>query len=69
MLYTRFVIGEDTLSSTSVFSFCHWAIFSRLIKSFIWVLLLGIIGSYVMSTLPLKEGEHQAENVSGHAVD
>ena len=25
--------------------------------------LMGIIGSYVMWTLPLKEGEHQAENV------
>ena len=35
MLYTRFVIGEETLSSTSVFNFCHCAIFSRLIKSFI----------------------------------
>jgi len=27
MLYTRFVIGEETLSSTSVFSFSHPAIF------------------------------------------
>jgi hypothetical protein len=27
MLYTRFVIGEETLSSTSVFNFSHWAIF------------------------------------------
>jgi hypothetical protein len=27
MLYTRFVIGEDTLSSTRVFNFSHWAIF------------------------------------------
>ena len=35
MLYTRFVIGEETLSSTSVFNFCHWAIFSTTIKSLI----------------------------------
>jgi hypothetical protein len=27
MLYTRLVIGEETLSSTSVFSFSHPAIF------------------------------------------
>jgi hypothetical protein len=27
MLYTRFVIGDETLSSTSVFSFSHPAIF------------------------------------------
>jgi hypothetical protein len=27
MLYTRFVIGEETLSSTSAFSFSHPAIF------------------------------------------
>ena len=26
MLYTRFVIGEETLSSTSVFNFSHCAI-------------------------------------------
>src|SRR5262249_55110585 len=53
MLYTRFVIGDETLSSTSVFNFCHCAIFSRLIKSFIlgpviWALSVG----YVMWTLP-----------------
>src|SRR5579862_8984101 len=35
MLYTRFVIGEETLSSTSAFSFSHPAIFSTAIKSFI----------------------------------
>jgi hypothetical protein len=35
MLYTRFVIGEETLSSTSVFNFCHCAIFSTTIKSLI----------------------------------
>jgi len=35
MLYTRFVIGEDTLSSTIAFSFVHPAIFSTAIKSFI----------------------------------
>jgi hypothetical protein len=36
MLYTRFVIGEETLSSTSVFNFSHWAIFSIATKSFIF---------------------------------
>src|SRR5579871_1319722 len=35
MLYTRFVIGEETLSSTSAFSFSQWASFSTSIKSFI----------------------------------
>src|ERR1700689_797187 len=35
MLYTRFVIGEETLSSTSAFNFCHCAIFSNAINSFI----------------------------------
>jgi len=41
MLYTRFVIGEETLSSTSVFNFCHCAIFSRLINSFIQAPVIG----------------------------
>jgi hypothetical protein len=30
---------------------------------------MGIIGSYVMWTLPLNEREHQAENVFGYAVN
>jgi len=30
---------------------------------------MGIIGSYVMWTLPPKKGEHQAENVSGCAFN
>ncbi len=36
-VYALPVISEETctLSRTSVFNFCHWAIFSRLIKSFI----------------------------------
>ena len=34
MLYTLLVIGDETLSSTSVFNFCHCAIFSTAIKSF-----------------------------------
>src|SRR6202790_3909032 len=33
MLYTRFVIGDETLSSTIPFNFSHWAIFSTAIKS------------------------------------
>src|ERR1035437_10271602 len=36
MLYTRFVIGEETLSSTSAFNFSHWAILSITTKSFIF---------------------------------
>jgi hypothetical protein len=36
MLYTRFVIGEETLSSTSAFNFSHWAIFSIATNSFIF---------------------------------
>src|SRR5580658_7861032 len=36
MLYTRFVIGEETLSSTSAFNFSHSAIFSSTTKSFIF---------------------------------
>ena len=35
MLYTRRVIGEETLSSTSAFNLCHSAVFSTTIKSFI----------------------------------
>src|SRR5580704_11282927 len=35
MLYTRLVIGEETLSSTIVFSFSHPTIFCTAIKSFI----------------------------------
>jgi hypothetical protein len=35
MLYTRRVIGEETLSSTSAFNFCHSAIFFTTINSFI----------------------------------
>src|SRR5580658_2921127 len=36
MLYTRFVIGDDTLSSTRDFNFSHCAIFSIAINSFIF---------------------------------
>src|SRR5579863_3120685 len=36
MLYTRFVIGEETLSRTSIFSFSQWAIFSVATNSFIF---------------------------------
>jgi hypothetical protein len=58
LLYTRFVIGELTLSSASAFSFSHPAILSPAIKSSILgsfcSLLLGIIGSYVMSASATK---------------
>ena len=43
MLYTRRVIGEETLSSTSAFNLCHSAIFSTAIKSFI---LRPVVGPY-----------------------
>ncbi len=49
MLYTRFVMGELTLSSTRAFSFVHPAIFCTAIKSSFWILLMGTIGSCVMS--------------------
>jgi hypothetical protein len=43
MLYTLFVMGEETLSSTRAFNFCHCAIFSTAIKS----LILGpVVGPY-----------------------
>jgi hypothetical protein len=54
MLYTRFVIGEETLSGTSVFSYSHPSSFSTTTRSVTFrSLLLGINGGYVMSTLPL----------------
>src|SRR5262249_49427125 len=61
MLYTRFVIGDDTLSSTICFNFSHCAGFSTTVRSCIvgplWSLLLGNIGSCFMWTLP-RVGEH-----------
>src|ERR1035438_1814499 len=64
MLYTLFVIGEETLSSTIAFSFVHPAIFSTAIKSVIFgsfcSLLLSIIASLVMRTTPLVRRGHQA---------
>jgi hypothetical protein len=41
MLYTRFVIGEETLSSTIPFSFSQPAIFCTAIKSLILFLVIG----------------------------
>jgi hypothetical protein len=35
MLYTRRVIGEETLSSTSAFNRCHSADFSTVLREFI----------------------------------
>jgi hypothetical protein len=43
MLYTRLVIGEDTLSKTKAFSFSQWASFSITIKS---VILGPVVGQY-----------------------
>src|SRR5258706_14370111 len=43
MLYTRRVIGDETLSSTSAFSLCHSEAFSTTIKSCI---SLPVIGHY-----------------------
>ena len=45
MLYTRLVIGDETLSRTSAFNFCHCAIFSSTIESFIVGPFMAIIGS------------------------
>jgi hypothetical protein len=45
-LYTRFVIGEETLSSTSVFNLRHSAALFANANSFISVLLMGHIGSH-----------------------
>src|ERR1700691_4583827 len=59
MLYTLFVIGEETLSSTSVFNFSHWAIFSTAINSFIWC---PDVGHYRVATVDISvcPGEDQA---------
>src|SRR5260370_25505555 len=46
MLYTRRVIGEETLSSTSAFNLCHSASFSTTIKSFIQDLIMVHITSH-----------------------
>jgi hypothetical protein len=51
MLYTRFVIGELTLSRTRDFIRRHSAALSTTVNSFILCLLLGNIGS--PTTLPL----------------
>src|SRR5271169_6496640 len=61
MLYTRFVIGEDTLSSTIAFSFVHPAIFSTAIKSFILGPFNGHYRNSVMWTLPRDCRAHQAK--------
>jgi hypothetical protein len=57
MLYTRFVIGEETLSSTSVFSSPTLRAFQLQLNQSFVSLLLGIIVSHVMWTLPLS-GTH-----------
>src|ERR1700693_5003329 len=66
MLYTRFVIGEETLSSTSAFTSSHRAIFPNTIISFILgVLLFGIIGH---SNITSWAGHLQEEcDLTGHA--
>jgi hypothetical protein len=55
------VIGEETLSSTSVFSFSQPAILRTAIKSVIFR-LMGNIGSYVMWTLPRCGGNIKRES-------
>ena len=51
MLYTRFVIGEETLSSTRAFNISYWAIFSIATKSFMFSLFMGIIDAVPRSGL------------------
>ena len=61
MLYTRFVIGEETLSRTSAFNFCHCAIFSTAIKSCISGPFMSIIGHLdITSKWPLASTENGA---------
>src|ERR1051326_3122998 len=59
MLYTRRVIGEETLSSTSAFNRSHSAAFSTKATSFIFLLLLGINGSHLNITSACQR--HQAK--------
>jgi hypothetical protein len=68
MLYTRFVIGEETLSSTNAFNFSHCAIFSIAItfihfESRQWALS----EAKVIRTLPLLRAKNQRDiGTSGH---
>jgi len=53
------VMGEETLSSTSVFNFCHCAIFSTTNKSFIYSPVIGVIGGQRHENITSVRGEHQ----------
>jgi hypothetical protein len=59
MLYTRLVIGDETLSRTRAFIRRHSVPFSTTVKSFILHLLIG--SSEAMNTLPSEEGVPQAQ--------
>ena len=61
MFYTRRVVSEDTLSSTSAFNRSHSASFSTTIKAFILCPVLGIIGIYVIENITSGPLEHQGE--------
>ena len=56
MLFTRFVIGEETLSRTSAFCFSHWAIFSNAINSFFLGPVVGHYRQLPQTTLPRSAG-------------
>src|ERR1017187_9445920 len=55
ILYTRFVIGDETLSRTRDFIRRHSFVLSTTVNSFILHLLMGNIGS--LTTLPLGGGD------------
>jgi soluble lytic murein transglycosylase-like protein len=65
MLYTRFVIGDETESSTIAFNLSQFAGVSTTSNRTFWILLMGINGSDVMWTLPPVPGEHQAASRPG----
>ncbi len=67
MLYNRFVIGEETLSSTSVFSFSHPAIFCTATKSFVFVLVIGHYRQLRHEDITSVWRKHQGKSETGIA--
>src|ERR1035441_4434616 len=65
MLYTRFVIGDETESSTRLFIRRHSFVFSTTVNSFILCLLLGNIGSH--EDLTSGQRRQQAKRLLGLA--
>src|SRR6185369_8241086 len=64
MLYTRRVIGEETLSSTSDFNFCHWAIFSSTTKSFMLCPVISCYRKACHVDITSVRREHQRANMT-----